>query len=230
MKKKIIIISVIAAAAVIGVLIFMIMTNAAKQKANEIIKDARQEVTETDLSDSSSDDEAAIEEPTETLEPEQIIDAIGEAGDTPGSEWRDFKKLYEAAKSCIGVPYNEDGKTPEEGFNYLSFISWCLKEAGLFDEEITDVDDLIDIAHLATLRNDYVQGNIIVIQGNSGEYIGVLCGGLKMICCAAPGGVQELEITPEMQEDILFFAEMASRQDEYISRFSPEDPYEPYEE
>ena len=97
------------------------------------------------------------------------------------------RKIVITASDQLGIPYAENGMSPEEGFDSSGFACYCLKEAGIsFPRQIIDQLDAgekIDYEILAA-------GDIVYFSNEPGEdasFCGIYVGGGLMVYSSVPG-------------------------------------------
>lgn len=104
--------------------------------------------------------------------------------------------IVQTAQALIGIPFSENGSSPESGFDNSGFIYYVLHENGLvtWPRSITE-----QVAVGSKIGFDKLNpGDLIYFSDDDGEpsFGGIYVGDGKMIACLMPGqNVKEVDVT-----------------------------------
>lgn len=199
MKNNILLITAVTIIAV-GIIAAVIVLSAAKKSQNDpgsSLAGGTSAVVQTDPEPSEPQPaETTTAPPVPTSEPETTV--APEGTKEPDFTAPEAEGIVATAKSMIGVPFVDDGDTPE-GFDNSGFIYYVLRTNGY----ITCPRGVGAQASMGTaLSYDELKAGDLVFfcneSGNGAGFGGIYIGNGTMISCLMPGtAVKEVDISTE---------------------------------
>ena len=229
-RKKSGIICFIGAATILCFVVFVSISQEAQKQ------DPQKNVTETQKKhEESSEETAGVPDPEEetlpeaTKEPEEEtlsgpeIALVGdEVAASQSQNMAEAVRLIETAKEFLGTPHNYIGTSPSTGFSDLSYVTYCMKQAGIADFKVTSYDILYSRC-LSESTETYLPGDLIFFeQGGNLCHVGIYLGNHRMIHCGT--NVEQVELQEGWEEIIATFGRVCS----YGTQPDREGDYEKY--
>lgn len=198
MKNNILLITAVTiiAVGIIAAVIVLSATKSDKKDTGSSSQSGTSAVVQTDPESEEPQPEESSAPPVTTKEPE-VTSAPAETID-PAFTAPEAEGIVATAKSLIGVPFVDDGDTPE-GFDNSGFIYYVLRENGY----ITCPRGVGAQAAMGTaLTYDELKAGDLVFfcneSGNGAGFGGIYIGNGTMISCLMPGtAVKEVDISSE---------------------------------
>lgn len=199
MKNNILLITAVTiiAVGIIAAVIVLSATKTDKKDNGSSSSSGTSAVVQTDPESEVPQPEESSAPPVTTTEP-VITTSAPVVTDEPVFTAPEAEGIVATAKSLIGVPFVDDGDTPE-GFDNSGFIYYVLRENGY----ITCPRGVGAQASMGTaLSYDELKAGDLVFfcneSGNGAGFGGIYIGNGKMISCLMPGtAVKEVDISTE---------------------------------